>query len=399
MPIGRDLGPLFAAFADSLLKAAKRDGIRRLAFIARDGDFLRKVTAAWITRLGIPDPPSLEYVYLSRISTSLPQYERFGERVLSEASVALAATMDVSAFLGYYGLAAATYAADLQRHGLGLQDELRDVRVLRPLLADDVFLSKVNREAEQKRALLGDYLRQQNLLDDPQCALVDLGWRGSIPIAISRTFNRPLRAYHLAYWNESGDVPPPSVRIDGLLGDSQLRRDLHSAAPYYGAFILESVCRAPHGIVRGYIRNADGSIAPMLDEHGERVPEEIRADVLEFLAHCDPHSDLRAEARRRMFRLAFFPTSEQIEEVEELRHTEGFAKGWSRPLIAADRVSPLRSPRRWLAGLTSPWRAGYVRATGGPVLAWMFLALESVLIRLPRLRPWLRNTALRLARK
>ena len=115
----------------------------------------------------------------------------------------------------------------------------------------------------------------------------------------------------------------------------------------------------------------------------------------------------RAPARKRLLdastlsipgALAFFPTGDEIEAVSGLAHTEGHVTSWSRPLIDAERPSPVFSPRRWLGGLTSPWRSGYVMATGGRVLASLFVALESLLVAFPWLRKRLRKAALASAR-
>ena len=60
----------------------------------------------------------------------------------------------------------------------------------------------------------------------------------------------------------------------------------------------------------------------------------------------------------------------------KLSHTETAVGTWSAPLIQ-ETAHPLRSPRRWLAGLRSPWRAGYVAGTGGWPLSLLYVQAKT----------------------
>jgi hypothetical protein len=102
---------------------------------------------------------------------------------------------------------------------------------------------------------------------------------------------------------------------------------------------------------------------------------------------------LRRRVQRRMLRLAFFPRAWELEAVAAMVHTESHAEDWSQPLVSPVRVHPWRSPRRWMEGLSSPWRSGYVAATGGYPFALAFFCLETILTASPpslrrRLREW-----------
>ena len=389
------LGPVFAAFARLLLDHAKRDGITRLAFIARDGHLLREVTAA------IPETPHLDYVYFSRISTSLAKQTASIEEVTSIR----AGTLTVADLLSYYALDASDF--DFAKYGLTRNSPIADGSVL---LNDPSFLTA----RESQRQLLLDYLRQHQLIDDPRTAFADLGWRGSIPHALGQAFPdmRPLRCYNLAYWHELGCHPFPDGVMTGILSDCRKARTVIEGAAYYVSILLESICRAPHGTVLGYRREDDGTVTPLLagdspqrrtELAGEQWRKPIRQGILDFVAqnaerYRDVTPGMRRDAQRLLFRLAFFPTRDELEAVSGLAHTEGHMTTWSRPLIDAERPSPIVSPRRWLGGLTSPWRSGYVMATGGRVLASLFVALESLLVAFPWLRKRLRKAALASAR-
>lgn len=399
--LGHDvLGPVFAAFARLLLEQAKRDGVTRLAFIARDGHLLREVTAA----LDVPDTPALDYVHFSRISTSLA-----GDMLsIEEVASIRAGALTITDLLAYYALDAASF--DLAKHGSHRGSSIDECRLF---LNDPSFLQQVRDARESQRRLLGDYLQQQRL-DDPRTALVDLGWRGSIQHALHQAFpeTAALHCYNLAYWHDLGCRPFPEGVMTGILSDCRRARTVVEGAAYYVSILLEAVCRAPHGTVIGYRRDDDGIVAPVLagdslqrqtERAGEEWREPIRRGILDYVAkHAEEYRDVRGTmrraAQRRLFRLAFFPTRSELDAVSGLAHTEGHATDWSRPLIDDDRPSPLFSPRRWLGGLTSPWRSGYVMATGGMPLASLFVVMESLLVAFPALRRRLRRAALATAR-
>src|SRR5262249_35075969 len=107
----------------------------------------------------------------------------------------------------------------------------------------------------------------------------------------------------------------------------------------------------------------------------------------------------RRRTQRALRKLAFFPTAAELDIGRALVHTETALEGWSSPLVAPSSSSPLIGPRKWIAGLRSPWRAGYVAATGGPMLSAAMLGAEGVLLRLPPgVVRWMRGRALRFGR-
>ena len=408
------LGPVFAAFAQRLLLRARSDGVRRLAFVARDGEFLKTVVVTLIERLQLREPPILDYVYLSRVSTSLPQYTRLDDAALHEVLLIRTGSQDVATILRFFGLDAGDFRDELLRHGLHAGARIANAAAFRSFASDASVMQKIEAESRRQKGLLGDYLRQHELLS-PGSALVDVGWRGSIPAALDRAFapSPPLRCYYLGYWHELGCRPDADHLVEGLLADFRKGRGIIEGAVYYAAFLIEAICRSAEGTVIGYQRRDGGDVVPVLAEEseqreveraGERWREPIRRGIVDYIHDHAEHyrgaaavPRIRRDAQRRLFRLAFFPTDEQIAACSPLSHTEGHAESHWRTLVDPVRPSPLAF-RRWLGGLSSPWRGGYIMATGGSALAWMYVASESLLLALPRLRNAIRKLALVLAR-
>lgn len=416
------LGPIFSAFAHLLIKDAKESRIGHLAFIARDGELLMSVTERLALSRGANNIPQLSYIYLSRMAVSLPGQCNFRTHALTEYFAVQAGAPTAQSFLAYFGLCEERYVRHLDRHGLTLESPTPSPTTLAPLMQDSEFLLAVSIDRSEQTALLEAYLRQLGMLKNTGWALVDIGWRGSILTSLTNAFSKhggfsTAFCFLLGYWNEfavsSSGNPSP---IRGLLTDQQRSRNILEGSAHYLALLLEAISRADHGTVSGYRRIADGSVVPILSaavpqraveqmNHLWRAP--MRKGILDFADHdaasfLDGFHDsnrLRRAVQKRMLRLAFFPTAEEIDAVKNLTHTEGHAILWSAALLEAERPSPYTSPRRWLSGLQSPWRGAYIATTGGFPASLMYFFSEVVMSVSPDFKRWLRNLALRISKR
>ncbi|MGM9481901.1 HAD family hydrolase [Roseateles sp. NT4] len=385
------LGPVFAAFARLLTRELRHRGWSRLAFVARDGDLLREVMRRWLGARPSGPQPALDYVYLSRRATALAAAQRIDKAALAQQLQIRAPGALLDRVLAFH---------DLQ--SLAVPDDI----------GDPAFQAAVAEAAATQTALLADYLSQERLGADEATLLVDIGWRASIQQALNRAFAaspgfRPLAGCYLGLWGGEGS------HATGLLGDGNRRRSLAESAPWQAALLLEPLCRAPHGTVLGYERDGEGRVQPRLDSHSaarraeleaQARAEAIRRGLLDHVARAAaltevpvPAARLRRRAQRRLLRLAWLPRPAEVELLAGLVHTESHAADWAPTLVAAERPSPWRSPRRWLAGLASPWRGGYVAMTAGRAGGLAFLGLEALLIAFPglgrRLQAWARRAA------
>lgn len=398
------LGPVFVCFAHLLLRQARRTNCERLGFLARDGELLMRVVEHLPQLTGEDARPALTYLHLSRRSTTLAARPQLDVATLTEADAIRAGRSSWKLRLDYLGLTVARFAKVFQRLGLDLDAPLPAQEDAHALLADAEFLATVAQQRAEQRETLSSYLAQMAVGEEPPCLLVDIGWRGSILRNLERTFGgtpgfrTPAGAF-FGLWAEQGALsalPPGTV---GLISDQRRGRCVTEGAAWYAAFLLEAVCRADEGVVQGYALTTRG-IEPLLagdspartaESASRCVAKAVRQGILDYVATCGAElswqtatdSELRCRAQRRLRRLAFLPTAEEIAVGTQLVHTESHDPDWAAPLIATTRAHPLRSPRHWLAGLSSPWRAGYIRSTGGPALAAGYWLAESALLALP----------------
>lgn len=401
------LGPVFAAFAQLLDASARRDGVRHLVFVARDGEFLRTVQQCWQQERGVADPLRLHYAYLSRRSTQLLRPARIDAAAVQTALAVRAGVPSATSLLRFLGVDLAALPPALQS-----QVAVCAPQDLAALAATPAFQTALTAQRDQLVAQMRRYLATWGLPGATDVAFVDIGWQGSIVRTLQQALCGPgerLRLYQMGHWGEALPLPDTPARIEGLLGDWQRGRRLREGAVYQLALLLEAVCRENAPPVAGY-----AGLDPVLprwaedthDAEAERLNDQwrepLRAGVLQAVAEAarssevgDPRA-LRRQAQRRLMRLAWFPAAAARAAAEGLRHAEGHAAGWSVPLISPQRPRPWRSPRAWVAGLASPWRSGYLMATGGWPVAALYAVLEALLLATP---PSWRQRLQRLARR
>jgi hypothetical protein len=418
--IGQEiLGPIFTGWGHLLLRAASRRRLRRMFFVARDGFLLQQVCAELLKLEDLEEPPSLEYLHLSRRSTLLPARGTIDAEGIESALAVRAGELTLASLLEYHGIVEEHYLPVL-----GDLDTTPETPVISPrqglqLLKVAELGTLMEVEAAEQRAALLDFLLAGHDIASGSAALVDIGWRGSIQRNLSQALLSiphlaPPAGLYLGLWREDGAAAALPRDAEGLLGDLRRGRTLHESAPWQASLLLEAICRADEGSTQCF-HMIDGRGAPIIanslgqarsaERAGNKLAEAVREGIVDHIQHhahedrwrCAEAAVLRHELQACLLRLAFFPSPEEIRLGEHLVHSESHDLRWNAPLVLPRPAHPLRSPRQWLAGLASPWRGGYVMATSR-FAARIHRSAESILIALPpRSRENVRRVALRLA--
>lgn len=397
----RTLGPIFVTFSRLLFRQASRDGVQQLAFVARDGDLLLRVAQTLVEKGKNAGGLALRYVHLSRRAAAccspdlrtLQSDPEAAEQVIAALRSIRGHGTLMESFQSYYNLPSEVISRHKQRLHLQNGDET-DVR---QLFSDNFAIKELEDAFAPMRDRLRRYLIQENVLSG-RTALVDIGWRGSLQKIIeseSKLLGLPApRGYYLGLWDEGSRTF--AANSSGLICDQRRGRSLYEGSAWHTAFLLEALCRARHGIVAGFNEDADGSIQPVHVETGktreaeresEYTQSRVQNGVLAYarwfaesyaIAATD-ESAIRREAQRLLYKLAFFPSREEREIGRSLVHSEPTSDNSAMWLIADPGVGF----RGWLLGLRSPWKAGYIRATGGRVAAVIYSGVEGLLAQLP----------------
>lgn len=400
--LGHDtLGPAFTTFTRRVMERATALDVDGLFFLARDGYLLERVFELLAPRAVVPLPRHRRYAYLSRLSTALASARRLGLREL-RLSLNAPDQVRLRQVLRAFSLNDEAMNELCAREGIDLDRPLEQPYFWQPdvsrLLESPALQSEVGRRAAEARALLRGYLEGEGLFGCARVALVDVGWNGTIQNALQRAFGQDadwpeVRGLYLGLANDAWQQEDESSTAakEGLLADyRQVPRLRQHHAIFYFLEIFEQSSRAHHGTTLGY-REVNGRVMPILKETGDdRDAENATAGAIAelqrgILARAAAEADGRApvlafeEVNRQLERFIFLPTRDELDALSTLVHTDDWGSGSHRGLHESEGVRGLLSPRDFLRRYhRSYWRPGFVRATGGSLLARIYHALERV---------------------
>lgn len=399
--IGFDaIGPVISAFCVLLLDRVRELRLRRLGFLARDGDLLLRATEVFLREAADSHSSSieLEYLYFSRRSTALAGLKRIDRDALEAVERVHGPGYSTWDVIEYYNLA---------DHN-GIAEALEGA----PCAAPSDFFERedviyfVEESVREQSLLLAEYLATNRIGTDSEFCLVDIGWRGTIQSSLNRISSDEipkvaLTGLYLGLWDPFSAQANGKNNSIGVIGDYRRGRNLLEASPWHFAIPLEAICRAAHGSVMGYRRSHSGEVVPSFGTESparrqelmdRRIVNSIRRGVLariekDALRRYDRPINLRIlriQSQLQLLRIAFFPSKTELRIIGSLNHTENHLPASARPLIFPFDRSLLSRPGLWLNGLKSPWRGGYVKATGGVISSILYLILEAALSDFPR---------------
>lgn len=180
--------PALVEYVEWVLRNARRRGIRRLYFLARDA-YPMYLAAQMINsarELGI----DCRYLKVSRYALRLPEYHLLGRECVERICTG-GIRVTFEKIMRRAGLEAEEITAVARAVGFERQmcRELlySEIMALKPVLADcPVFLQAVeHRSVAACPAAIG-YLEQEGLLEDIPYALVDSGWVGTLQETMQR---------------------------------------------------------------------------------------------------------------------------------------------------------------------------------------------------------------------
>jgi predicted HAD superfamily hydrolase len=258
-------GVMLFAFVAWVIARAQALQLQRLYFLARDGEILIEIARRIIARRGLPI--EVRYLYVSRGSLHLPAIGTICDEDFKSLAFNVGQTLgdllrklelpangEILSKLEAVGFTAPPLDVALSQTQLdALKAALRHEDIT-PLIAA---------RAVEQRALLLDYLRQEKLLDPGAIGIVDIGWKGRLQrslAAVLRTKDDAIESRLTGFYYGLYDWPPASGRLESYLDEPEAS----ALAPYVRGSLFEVFCAAQHGTTRGYSRQPDGRVAPVL---------------------------------------------------------------------------------------------------------------------------------------
>jgi len=241
------VAPVYISYVHYVLEQARKEGLKRLYFVNRDGHILLKVA-----EMLAPEYPELElkYIFISRRSIILPS--------LAVADPALfIETLNPPTLIGKKVNQLLNYL-DIRRDQFeetGITFDYERITTARE--ADD-FIDKVFRSGytpvwkthvQEAGKRFKEYLDQEGLTDGTKSALVDLGWYGSTRLMLNRILGQygypPVPFFYFAVAGnaisaEHGNYfTYTSYRIIQNTGIMSLMEHYFSACPYGSTLAYE----------------------------------------------------------------------------------------------------------------------------------------------------------------
>jgi FMN phosphatase YigB (HAD superfamily) len=378
-------GPLLAGFVLWVLREARRAGLPRLHFVARDGQVLLRIAERLLPALGWD--LDCRYLLGSRQAWNLPAMAEVDETALSWL-LKEAWREPLAAVLARGELDAGRIAPALARCGLQAMDRPADMAALRALFREPEVIAALQASAAARREAALGYLSEAGLLEPAPLGIVDLGWHGTMQRALRRLLDlgghaAPLTGFYLALRSQPEGMPPTALRA--FLDAPGI---VHRLNPV----LLEAFCAADHGTVRRYLRQPDGSHGaelappddaamawgvPMLQAGILAFAEELAAALRRSRGHDVDHwiVALRDAGLATYDDFRRLPTAEEAEAFGRFPHASGQAH-----LVQADtapRISPVQRLRLGLglrdAAYEGHWPEASVRRDGGRLADTLFL--------------------------
>ena len=374
-------GPVICAFVLWVLHRAKAHGLKRLLFVARDGQIMLKVARILAPKIGVD--VEMSYIFAGRQVVNLAGLKTVDDRAI-DWIVETAEILTIDDILERVDLKQSDVAAELENHGLPSSGLIgaANVEALRRFVADPKVTARILRAGAQRREELRGYLASCGLMDGYRCGVVDIGWRGRVLQAISEIIGGEHALQHVGLYFGLFGKPNAAIarNMETFLfqiDDDGTRGTGHDIPSL--AYTMEIFCQGDHGKVLSVRKNGNG-YAPVLRSPETmcgptwRVPQfqnlvEDYARTLAVDAAYYSFVDLRGMCDRLLRRLLRRPTLQQARVLGGFHYNDDQGGAVAQPFAAAYRLSdawstlragnfPKKSHVWWEYGalaLTRPW--------------------------------------------
>lgn len=258
------IAALYIPFVLWVLKSARKNGIRRLHFLSRDGYIMQRIAEA-----ADCDDIQFNYLFVSRKALMRAYLKNdSAKRFVEITDKRSLISQRVDALLGRLqldrGMLHEKYGIDFGYNQILSSSQQQDF--IGKLFGNGTFAADLKALFETDGALTEEYLRQEGLIDGTSQAMVDIGWLGTSRLMINRILATNIPTFYVGvradvYDRSCGDYD--SFFSAGQLSTSAtgLVENYFSASPW------------PSTI--GYEHDTDGHIVPRFVMGEKFTPTEI----------------------------------------------------------------------------------------------------------------------------
>lgn len=284
------LGPLVLSFVQWLAQQAAADGIERLYFLSREGEFLKKVYDIWAKHAN--DAPPSEYLVLSRRAVTVPmirgmdEIEAIARTTYFENQISALVRERYGVVLTDGECAAYVQQGVVKADGL-VEVMNGEIDHLKPLLA--ALLPRILEQAQAELPGLMAYLNEMGLCDDKKFAVVDVGYSATIQGRLNQLVDGKVHGYYLMTDSRAEVVSDRyTVDIKGCFGQ-YVEAKPDASAMLMLSFDLEKLLSSDEAQIVRYSEIPSGGVTSEVrvlssDEvQCQPVRAEIRKGALKFV--------------------------------------------------------------------------------------------------------------------
>ncbi len=346
------LGPIYAVFILGAIEEIKRNNIKQVYFLAREGELFMKQFQLLCPNFFEPNQiPVAHYLYVSRRSTATASAHNGLTYEAAIVPLFNPKQEGLHSICKAFGLPSDEFAEISKKHGYtSIRQPIYDWESLqfKEMLKDPEFQKIVQNHTAESWNLLYTYLSQHKFFTDKQIAVVDIGWNGSIQKFLQEAFGNNKNYPHVfgLYLGFIGGIKHSfDSEKNTLLGILCDERGKVRPEDIFSRFeeIFEEGARALHPTTIGYqITEADGKVGPIFkqDTDYDRLEElsansniaQFQAGIIDFTSEFSRAIDLTGYGFRDLKpfiltiaeRAVAFPTALESDQLMQLGHSEDF---------------------------------------------------------------------------
>lgn len=281
------LGQMFFGFAQWIYKNSVSDNIKKIYFLSRDGDIIKKVYD--IVAKMYPDAPESHYLLASRRSVNVASIRTVDEiKALFDVNFSPATLKNL--FLNRMGFDLSGFDKIIITSGFTNIEQVVNYRspadrskinALIDLLAKDILL-----HTQSERDELMKYYSNEGIVSNERSAIVDIGHNGTMQKSLSALLDKPLIGYYFCTFNEiTKNISPEIGLAKGYIADELNPKT--SSHPYGKNILMFEMA----------FLNAQGSFVRFLQGKPVHLSVKHESKRVEFALHlhkgiCDFNEDL-----------------------------------------------------------------------------------------------------------
>jgi FkbM family methyltransferase len=352
------VGPILFSYVYWVLRTAASDSVRKLYFVARDGQILLQIARKIMLRMGLD--LDLRYLHGSRQAWNLPGLLTVNESGLSwilQKLPHITLTIISKRLEIDDDLLQRAYREKFGEE-ITKSDILNDAQTanVRALLLSGRLNKEILSSAADARSRLVNYLKKESVLSYPEVAIVDLGWQGRLQDALLRVLQSQghyrITGYYFGLLSDASQ--DNNTKKAFFFDQMQLKARTSVGRPFIN--LSEIFCAADHGTTLGYRASAPVLKEPVNNAAAGWGLSDMRAGVSHFIdsipSDLFDSSLLRSEFSREVVsasieKLTKTPTCEQAKLLGSYVFSgdqlEEYLREFAPPLSLSDAMLYLAS--------------------------------------------------------